>query len=162
MKELQTYASNDSSTDKELEKKTKALYVTDFCDNKNTNNIVLGKRRSPSENLNPKCKLIPNIDKHQNLIKIGEQTDSVKKRAYQTPRLTNVSKFARREYREKRKLHRKWGKWLDWSSCSVTCGKGRQIRWRHCMRDCGEVETEMEEKACQLPACPPGKFLGIF
>lgn len=57
---------------------------------------------------------------------------------------------------------RKWGRWMDWSSCSVTCGKGRQIRWRHCLHDCDDAETEMEEKACQLPACPPGKFLGIF
>ncbi|XP_076764373.1 uncharacterized protein LOC143431485 [Xylocopa sonorina] len=60
------------------------------------------------------------------------------------------------------KSGRKWGKWTDWSSCSVTCGKGRQIRWRYCLRDCSTAETEMEEKACQLPACPPGKFLGIF
>jgi len=66
------------------------------------------------------------------------------------------------EKNTKRKSRRKWGKWLDWSSCSVTCGKGRQIRWRHCLRNCEEAETEMEEKACQLPACPPRKFLGIF
>ncbi|XP_066603927.1 nuclease SbcCD subunit C-like [Prorops nasuta] len=64
--------------------------------------------------------------------------------------------------RRKRKSRRKWDRWTDWSSCSVTCGKGRQIRWRHCLRDCYTAETEMEEKACQLPACPPGKFLGIF
>jgi len=70
------------------------------------------------------------------------------------------SRFARGEHRTRRKS-RKWGRWLDWSNCSVTCGKGRQIRWRHCVRDCEEVETEMEEKACQLPACPK-KFLGIF
>lgn len=72
------------------------------------------------------------------------------------------SRFARGEYRTERRSRRKWGRWMDWSSCSVTCGKGRQIRWRHCLHDCNDAETEMEEKACQLPACPPSKFLGIF
>lgn len=57
-----------------------------------------------------------------------------------------------------------WGTWTDWSACSVTCGKGRVIRWRHCRAagGCDGVETEMGEKACQLPACSPGKFFGIF
>lgn len=73
---------------------------------------------------------------------------------------SSTSKAIRNE--EETKTGRKWGKWTDWSSCSVTCGKGRQIRWRYCLRDCSTAETEMEEKACQLPACPPGKFLGIF
>ncbi|XP_072754211.1 uncharacterized protein [Anoplolepis gracilipes] len=73
------------------------------------------------------------------------------------------TRFARGDNpNQKIKSRRKWGRWMDWSSCSVTCGKGRQIRWRHCLRDCNDAETEMEEKACQLPACPPGKFLGIF
>nr|KAF7434462.1 hypothetical protein H0235_002653 [Vespula pensylvanica] len=67
-----------------------------------------------------------------------------------------------RKNRIKRKSRRKWGRWTGWSSCSVSCGRGRQIRWRHCLRDCSTVETEMEEKACQMPACPPGKFLGLF
>lgn len=74
----------------------------------------------------------------------------------------NVSRFARGHRIPRQKSDRKWGRWLDWSSCSVTCGKGRQIRWRHCLRNCEEAETEMEEKTCQYPACPPGRFLGIF
>ncbi|XP_043493653.1 uncharacterized protein PFD1115c-like [Polistes fuscatus] len=78
-------------------------------------------------------------------------------------RTTNpLTKRIVRKNRIKRKSRRKWGRWTGWSSCSVTCGKGRQIRWRHCLRECSTVETEMEEKACQMPACPPGKFLGIF
>nr|XP_046465866.1 uncharacterized protein LOC124211141 [Neodiprion pinetum] len=64
--------------------------------------------------------------------------------------------------RDKRKSYRKWDRWTEWSSCSVTCGKGRQIRWRHCVHECTTAETEMEEKSCQLPSCGPGKFLGIF
>ncbi|XP_048515306.1 uncharacterized protein LOC125501996 [Athalia rosae] len=69
---------------------------------------------------------------------------------------------ASKKNRSKRNHRKKWDKWTDWSSCSVTCGKGRQIRWRHCVHDCTMAETEMEEKQCQLPACSPGKFLGIF
>lgn len=56
----------------------------------------------------------------------------------------------------------KWGPWTKWSTCSVTCGKGRKIRWRHCLRDCRDAETEMEEKTCQLPACKPGKLFGVI
>jgi len=55
----------------------------------------------------------------------------------------------------------RWGHWTPWSSCSVSCGRGRVIRWRHCLEQCDLAETEMEEKTCQLPACSPGKFLGI-
>jgi hypothetical protein len=95
-------------------------------------------------------------DNHQHLH--NKQAAVTKQRASQI----FSTRFARGEQRTRRKSRRKWGRWLDWSSCSVTCGKGRQIRWRHCLRDCEEVETEMEEKACQLPACPPRKFLGIF
>ncbi|KAG7189511.1 hypothetical protein KM043_017202 [Ampulex compressa] len=80
--------------------------------------------------------------------------------AFGTPSV-KPSTIERRDSK-KAKRRRKWGRWTDWSSCSVTCGKGRQIRWRYCLHNCTIAETEMEEKACQLPACPPGKFLGIF
>lgn len=56
----------------------------------------------------------------------------------------------------------KWGPWTDWSACSVSCGRGREIRWRHCMETCNGIETEMEEKMCQLPACGPGKLFGVI
>lgn len=56
----------------------------------------------------------------------------------------------------------RWGQWTDWSPCSVSCGKGRKIRWRHCLETCDDAETEMEEKACQLPACGPGKLFGVI
>ncbi|XP_074028005.1 uncharacterized protein [Leptinotarsa decemlineata] len=51
--------------------------------------------------------------------------------------------------------------WTAWSACSVTCGKGRHIRWRHCLQNCDGVETEMEEKECQFPACP-NKLFGLI
>lgn len=54
----------------------------------------------------------------------------------------------------------KWGAWTNWSTCSVSCGKGRKIRWRHCRSKC-DADTEMEEKTCQLPACAPATFFGI-
>lgn len=54
-----------------------------------------------------------------------------------------------------------WHKWTEWSPCSVTCGKGREIRWRHCAKHCHGIETEMLEKPCQLPACS-GKLFGIL
>lgn len=56
----------------------------------------------------------------------------------------------------------RWGPWTKWSACSVTCGKGRKIRWRHCAVNCKDVETEMEEKTCQLPACRPEKLFGVI
>lgn len=64
--------------------------------------------------------------------------------------------------RTKNTLRRpRWGEWTPWSACSVSCGKGREIRWRHCIEECDVAETEMEEKTCQLPACGPGKIFGI-
>ncbi|KAG5885468.1 hypothetical protein JTB14_037048 [Gonioctena quinquepunctata] len=54
----------------------------------------------------------------------------------------------------------KFEDWTSWSPCSVSCGKGRHIRWRHCRQNC-EVETEMGEKECQLPACP-NKLFGLI
>ncbi|XP_053994166.1 uncharacterized protein LOC128884673 [Hylaeus volcanicus] len=105
-----------------------------------------------------------NTDEHKRLIVKSDDSEkgrSTRQRATRT--LSKASKAARRESSENQKRQNsKWGRWTDWSSCSVTCGKGRQIRWRYCLHDCSTAETEMEEKACQLPACPPGKFLGIF
>ncbi|XP_049818757.1 uncharacterized protein LOC126264509 isoform X2 [Aethina tumida] len=51
-----------------------------------------------------------------------------------------------------------WENWNEWTPCSVTCGRGRKIRWRHCLQGCDGVETEMQEKTCQLPDCVRGIF----
>nr|CAH7713611.1 unnamed protein product [Callosobruchus chinensis] len=62
---------------------------------------------------------------------------------------------------EKSNERQKWDDWSHWSGCSVSCGKGRIIRWRHCVDSCDGIETEMQERACQLPACPQ-KLFGII
>lgn len=49
----------------------------------------------------------------------------------------------------------KWNEWTEWSKCSVTCGKGRKIRWRYCVSNNCEADTEMDEKTCQMPECAP-------
>nr|CAI5836295.1 unnamed protein product [Callosobruchus analis] len=75
------------------------------------------------------------------------------------------SKRSKRDKNEKRieksNEKQKWDDWSHWSGCSVSCGKGRIIRWRHCIDSCDGIETEMQERACQLPACPQ-KLFGII
>lgn len=123
--------------------------TTDSCVNKKAD-------RTPksSEKSDHKSEFVRDTGNHERLTN-NRQAISVEK-VFQMP--SSVSRVTRANSRSRRK----WNRWTDWSSCSVTCGKGRQIRWRHCLRDCDDAEIEMEEKACQLPACPPGKFLGIF
>ncbi|XP_012063470.1 PREDICTED: uncharacterized protein LOC105626785 [Atta cephalotes] len=148
--ELQVYVSNRS------EILYNSIKERDSCKNRTM-------KEEPKMNVKKKdissstSKIAENTDNRQRFAKeailAGKRTSQMR---------SNGSRFARGEYRTRRKSRRKWGRWMDWSSCSVTCGKGRQIRWRHCLHDCNDAETEMEEKACQLPACPPSKFLGIF
>ncbi|OAD52695.1 hypothetical protein WN48_00398, partial [Eufriesea mexicana] len=129
--------------------------IVQKCDPTNSNfgfvTKIVERKAHPVEMINQNKLKIPT----KNLV---EKKRSVVRRVSKMP--SSTSRTVRKET-EPTSDH-KWGKWTDWSSCSVTCGKGRQIRWRYCLRDCSTAETEMEEKACQLPACPPGKFLGIF
>lgn len=145
--ELQIYVSNRNE-----------ILRAKSCPDKNADrtNVKEGPRIS-LEKKNISSSTPENADNRQ---RFPKKTALADKRASRMR--SSDSRFARGEYRTRRKSRRKWGRWMDWSSCSVTCGKGRQIRWRHCLHDCNDAETEMEEKACQLPACPPSKFLGIF
>ncbi|XP_032681429.1 uncharacterized protein LOC116848925 isoform X2 [Odontomachus brunneus] len=140
--ELQMYVSNYSET---------PYTMTDSCRvDRKADRISKSSGKS-----NYKSEFVRDTDNHKRLTN-DRQAISVEAKVFQVP--SSVSRVTRANSRSKRK----WNRWTDWSSCSVTCGKGRQIRWRHCLRDCDDAEIEMEEKACQLPACPPGKFLGIF
>lgn len=38
-----------------------------------------------------------------------------------------------------------WGCWTDWSPCSVTCGKGRRVRYRKCLSSNGDI---LDDKEC--------------
>ncbi|XP_018371666.1 PREDICTED: uncharacterized protein LOC108766707 isoform X2 [Trachymyrmex cornetzi] len=150
--ELQVYVSNRSET------LYNSIKERDSCKNaeraiKEESKITVKKKDISSST----SKIAENTD--DNRQRFAKEAILAGKRISQMR--SNGSRFARGEHRTRRS-RRKWGRWMDWSSCSVTCGKGRQIRWRHCLHDCNDAETEMEEKACQLPACPPSKFLGIF
>ncbi|XP_046845449.1 thrombospondin-1-like [Xenia sp. Carnegie-2017] len=58
-------------------------------------------------------------------------------------------------------IHGGWSKWGNWSDCSKTCGKGRQLRFRSCTnpkpqhggRDCKGVRED--QQACRMTRfCP--------
>ncbi|KAL2723299.1 uncharacterized protein V1477_019150 [Vespula maculifrons] len=57
-----------------------------------------------------------------------------------------------------------WDDWGAWSPCSVTCGCGQQVRWRHCITDdCIKGLKKAQIKTCHLRPCDKGflSWLGI-
>lgn len=51
----------------------------------------------------------------------------------------------------------KWGPWGRWGTCSVTCGGGRRIRRRTCVRTSARVQCSgrpVEVQKCGKPPCP--------
>ncbi|XP_022910344.1 isthmin-2-like [Onthophagus taurus] len=68
----------------------------------------------------------------------------------------NSSRGTDKERREEKgnKGPKIWDQWGKWSPCSVTCGIGKIIRWRHCVGGgCAAGEKEAQIKTCTLPAC---------
>ncbi|XP_025988085.2 A disintegrin and metalloproteinase with thrombospondin motifs adt-2 [Solenopsis invicta] len=54
-----------------------------------------------------------------------------------------------------------WDNWSIWSACSVTCGQGRQVRWRHCLSaDCIKGLKKAQLRSCRLKDCNTKGFLG--
>ncbi|KYN02615.1 PREDICTED: uncharacterized protein LOC108773961 [Cyphomyrmex costatus] len=47
-----------------------------------------------------------------------------------------------------------WDQWGNWSTCSVTCGIGKIMRWRHCIGGrCSLGEKKAQLKTCTSAAC---------
>nr|XP_034173946.1 uncharacterized protein MAL13P1.304-like [Osmia lignaria] len=174
--ELQNFINaEESKTNGRRERRVETRAIDDLCSNvstaydafKETPKIIqkcVSTNRKPSPSpakIIVERKIVPmKMNKEGKFVNEGKEHSTMEKKRSVIRRVPKTT--SRMIRRENEKAHHKWGRWTDWSSCSVTCGKGRQIRWRYCLRDCSTAETEMEEKACQLPACPPGKFLGIF
>ncbi|GAB1868177.1 hypothetical protein CAJAP_09256 [Camponotus japonicus] len=54
-----------------------------------------------------------------------------------------------------------WDNWSNWSGCSVTCGQGRQVRWRHCLSEyCIKGLKKAQLKSCRLKDCGTKSFFG--
>ncbi|XP_026669477.1 protein PFC0760c-like, partial [Ceratina calcarata] len=167
--ELQNYLNIEEATGDEKDKKIEARAIDDLCSNVTSacdafreSPKIVQKCMPSSHGFEPTAKVVerkinPVGSREYRLVKDSNKMLADQKRSLGSRRVVKMSGSSRM----KKENGKKWGKWTDWSSCSVTCGKGRQIRWRYCLHDCSTAETEMEEKACQLPACPP-KFLGIF
>ncbi|XP_018050181.1 PREDICTED: uncharacterized protein LOC108688432 [Atta colombica] len=47
-----------------------------------------------------------------------------------------------------------WDQWGNWSTCSVTCGIGKIMRWRHCIGGrCSLGEKKAQLKTCTSATC---------
>lgn len=97
------------------------------------------------------------ISRSESLKDIKHLLDNVLQKVQSLPpsQRRNVNEIDISDSPSRAKSNSQWGSWTDWSHCSVSCGKGRRIRWRQCViKDC-DAETEMEEKSCQMPECSP-------
>ncbi|XP_043277182.1 uncharacterized protein [Venturia canescens] len=58
-----------------------------------------------------------------------------------------------------------WDLWGHWAPCSVTCGTGRRVRWRHCVGENCDIEgmKQAQIKPCYRKKCTESilSWLGI-
>lgn len=131
----------------------KALFIKNTNKNQLINEITQALSRILQKVAAPKNQ------RKRNTLSVKTSRHSIRNLPKQ--KIQPATKTCSGEKHEEKGTKRHWAKWSQWSPCSVTCGKGREIRWRHCLGNCEGVETEMEEKTCQLPACS-GKLFGLI
>ncbi|CAH1179490.1 unnamed protein product [Phaedon cochleariae] len=134
-----------------------------IIDNYNIDNHVVGPRDCVNNKNIQKLAIDPNLNQLRHKLSKFIKGNKHKKREATTSSGKHKTAGNPKDEKAENKSEtdQQWDEWSPWSSCSVSCGKGRHIRWRHCRQKCDGVETEMEQKLCQLPACPQ-KLFGLI
>ncbi|CAJ0567407.1 unnamed protein product, partial [Mesorhabditis spiculigera] len=54
-----------------------------------------------------------------------------------------------------------WAGWTEWNSCSVSCGRGSQARYRKCVSPQGNIAFNCPEKNIEVRNCEAGPCSGV-
>lgn len=116
-----------------------------------------------SKNVDSSSNITPNREGLENINHLlGDLIEKLKDYRSKREKLKSSTEMVSlRPLVRKKRTKRVWSEWSPWTPCSVSCGRGRMIRWRHCLKNCDGIETEMEEKICQLPCCR-SKLFGLI